>query len=274
MSKEQKTARMRLLSRVAAIQRKIQASADEDLKAWADRLDADEASAKLKSETDSAKAQEADTVVKSTGVSVDTGVDQNAKANANWPMGFSGSMKAASSMVMLARRDAKTAARMLAMARKMRADDADDMDLDDEECVGCTAAKKMVKMAMKHTKSASSMMKLARKLARTADEVGIEDDAPDADAELTASSREKVATRLIALAKTMVADDDDDDDCSASKSAGEVPPQFKENMEKMKDKAKDKDEGKDKDASSKVAEALVQLAKSLGADDEDDDSSK
>jgi len=49
-------------------------------------------------------------------------------------------------------------------------------------------------------------------------------------------------------------DQEDEDEGQQSKEAGEVPPQFKENIEKMKDKAKDKGEGQGQDKEAKAAQ--------------------
>jgi hypothetical protein len=251
MSKEQRTAKEQLLARVAAIRSKIEASADEDLATWAKKLDGEPANSALKSETDKAKAAEKAIVEKSTGVKVDVASEgQNARANANWPMDFKGRMKAASRMVKLARRDAKTAAIMLAMAQRINSKTAaDDEEAEgDETCAGCKSASKLVKMAVRRTKSASRMMKMARKLTIKADdaEVDVEEDGGD----MAACGSAKVASRLVTLAKQLMADE-------APKKAGEIPEQFKKNT--------DKADGKD------VAASLLALAKSLTSDDDADE---
>jgi hypothetical protein len=205
MSKEQqnKTAKETLLAKVAAITRKIEAADDNELKAWAGQLDAD---SNLKAEADATANAEKDNAQQSTGVDAPAAADdQNARANANWPA----KTTMAASMVELARREAKTAAMMLAKAKEMVAED------DEEECVGCTAAAQSI------VKTASDMMQMARDIMGEDDEEKsmppwLEKKIGDKEANT------KVASRLIAIAKQVMADEDEDEDEPEMDSGKEV----------------------------------------------------
>jgi len=231
MSKQQqnKTAREMLLSHVAGLTKKIEAASEDEIKAWAGQLDAGDA---LKQQADQAAAAEKDNAQKSTGVDVAGAADdQNARANANWPMNWTGKATMAASLVELARRDAKTAALMLAKAKELVADEDDD-----DECVACkAAAQQLVAMANGRSKTASAMMKMANEI--IADDEDDDDEKKSLPPWLEKKAHTKVAARLVALAKQVMADDDDDDE--------------------------DEDEEED---SSKVAAALVALAKTLAND--------
>lgn len=215
MSKEQqnKTAKETLLAKVAAITRKIEAADDNELKAWVGQLDAD---SNLKAEADATANAEKDNAQQSTGVDAPAAADdQNARANANWPMNWSGATTMAASMVELARREAKTAAIMLAKAKEMVADE------DEEECVGCQlAAQSLVKMANSRTKTASDMMQMARDIMGGDEEKSmppwLEKKIGDKEANT------KVASRLIAIAKQVMADEDEDEDEPEMDSGKEV----------------------------------------------------
>jgi hypothetical protein len=67
-------------------------------------------------------------------------------------------------------------------------------------------------------------------------------------------------------------DDDDSDDELQEKQAGEIPPQFKENIQKMKDKAKGKsDDDADDDGEQKQAGEMPQFIKDKIEEKKDDD---
>jgi hypothetical protein len=204
MSKEQqnKTAKETLLAKVAAITRKIEAADDNELKAWAGQLDAD---SNLKAEADAASTAEKDNAQQSTGVDAGAAADdQNARANANWPA----KTTMAASMVELARREAKTAAMMLAKAKEMVAED------DEEECVGCTAAAQSI------VKTASDMMQMARDIMGADEEKSMPPWLEKKIGEKEANT--KVASRLIAIAKQVMADEDEDEDEPEQDSGKEV----------------------------------------------------
>lgn len=111
-------------------------------------------------------------------------------------------------------------------------------------------------------KKAHLCTKVARvMLPKTASEQAIEDQAV-ALMDLPTPSLQDTLTRLASD------DDADDDNEGQDKEAGEVPPQFKENIEKMKEKAKDKaDEGDDKGQDKGQDKEAAQQQQAQGQDD-------
>jgi hypothetical protein len=227
MSKQQqnKTAREMLLSHVAGLTKKIEAASEDEIKAWAGQLDADNA---LKQQADQAAAAEKDNAQQSTGVdAAGAADDQNARANDNWPS----KTNMAASLVELARRDAKTASLMLAKAKELMAGD------EEEECAGCqAAAQQLVAMATNRSKTASTMMQMANSIVAEEDDDDEEGEEKSLPPWLEKNANAKVAARLVTLAKQMMADDEAGDE------------------EEVED---------DDDDSGKVAAAIVELAKTL-----------
>lgn len=179
MDKEpNKTAKEKLLSTVAAISKKIEAASEDELKAWADKLDA---TSPLKAEADKAQAEEKAIAEKSTGVPAAVAADdQNARSNANWPMDWPGRVQTASSLVKL----------------------ACDILADDEEACAAGEEKKpmppwLEKKINANTKVASQLVKLAKQLAADDEE---DDDAGESEED---SSGKEVAAALVELAKTL-----------------------------------------------------------------------
>jgi hypothetical protein len=101
-----------------------------------------------------------------------------------------------------------------------------------------------------------AVAKLMMRGKRTASAEAIEDQAV---ALMYMPDRELINTHKRLAQEQAQQDDDDDDDEGQSKQAGEIPPQFKENIEKMKAKSKDSDD--DDEGQSKQA----------GQDDDDDE---
>lgn len=227
MSKEQqqKTARETLLSHVAALTKKIEAASEDELKAWAGKLDAE---SNLKAEADKAATEEKAIAEKSTGENTAAAADgQNARANANWP---ARSATMAASLVELARRDAKTASVMLAKAKEIVADDDEE-----DDCVACkAAAQNLVKMASARTKTASDMMQMARDIMGDEDEKKsmppwLEKKIGDKEANT------KIAAQLVALAKKVVADDEEPEEDESGKEVAAALVELAKTLSETKD---------------------------------------